>query len=207
MDTQTLPNDVLSLKSLVIELNDQLSHQTEIINQLRHQLEKLQRLLFGQKSERRPRANSAETKANSTSKASTSEPSNETQSKRNGRRKFPETLDRVRIEHDVPKDLQVCMNCQSALHRMGEVLSEQLDFIPAQLYVKQHVRYKYACRCCQSIVVTAEMAEQPIAKGMAGGGIFATLLIDKYEDALPIVKNSVGSAWVMKLRAPHCVIG
>jgi hypothetical protein len=122
MNTQTLPNDVLSLKSLVLELNEQVNNQTEIIGQLRHQLEKLQRLLFGKKSERRPRANSAETPANSTSKASISDTSNETQSKRNGRRKFPETLERVRVEHDLPKDLQVCTNCQSALHRMGEVL-------------------------------------------------------------------------------------
>jgi transposase len=188
MDIQALPDDVLSLKSLVIELNERLSHQTEIISQLRHQLEKLQRLLFGQKSERRPRSNS-ETQATSTSKAQPCDTSNETQTKRNGRRKFPETLERVRIEHDLAKDLQVCTNCQSALHRMGEVLSEQLDFIPAQLYVKQHVRYKYACRCCQSMVVTAEMAEQPIAKGMAGSGLLAALLIDKYEDALPLYRQ------------------
>lgn len=189
MNTQTLPNDVLSLKSLVLELDEQVNKQTEIISQLRHQLEKLQRLLFGQKSERRPRSNSAETQANSTAKASISDRSKETQSKKNGRRKFPETLERVRIEHDLPKDLQVCTNCQSALHRMGEVLSEQLDFIPAQLYVKQQVRYKYACRCCQSVVVTAKMAEQPIAKGMAGSGLLATLLIDKYEDALPLYRQ------------------
>ena len=189
MDTQTLPNDVLSLQSLVVELNGQLSYQNEIINQLRHQLEKLQRLLFGQKSERSSRSSSAETQSASKSKAEPSDTSDETQTKKNGRRKFPETLERVRIEHDLPKDLQVCTNCQSALHRMGEVISEQLDFIPAKLYVKQHVRYKYACRCCQSMVVTAEMAEQPIAKGMAGSGLLACLLIDKYEDALPLYRQ------------------
>jgi transposase len=182
MDIQALPDDVLNLKSIVLE-------QQAVIEQLRHQLEKLQRLLFGQKSEKRAKATSLEEADVANKKADESKSSDGEQTKRNGRKKLPEELERIRIEHDVPVDLQVCSTCQSTLHRMGEVTSEQLDFIPAKLYVKQHVRYKYACRCCQSVVITAELAEQPIAKGLAGSGLLAALLIDKYEDALPLYRQ------------------
>ena len=179
MNIQALPDDVLSLKSLIVE-------QQSVIEGLRHQLEKLQRLLFGQKTERR---SSEDVDKAERQKASLAKNPSSSKTQLNGRRKLPEHLERIRIEHDVPADLQVCTNCQNSLHRMGEVISDQLDFIPAKLYVRQHVRYKYACRCCQSVVVTAQMAEQPIAKGLAGSGLLAALLIDKYEDALPLYRQ------------------
>lgn len=178
MDIQTLPDDVSALKLIIMD-------QQRLIGGLRHQLEKLQRLLFGRKSERQPGALSSTKISTSTSKSK----SESNESKRNGRRKLPDTLERIRIEHDVPIERQVCQSCRNPLHRMGEAISEQLDFIPAKLYVKQHVRYKYACRCCQSVIVTAPMAEQPIAKGLAGSGLLAALLIDKYEDALPLYRQ------------------
>lgn len=181
MQIQALPDDVTALKLIIIE-------QQGVIETLRHQLEKWQRLLFGQKSERRHPSNTSQAEAAS-KRIVESNASNETQAKRNGRRKLPDTLERIQVEHDLPLEQQVCKNCQNSLHRMGEVISEQLDYIPAKLVVKQHVRYKYACRCCQSVIVTAEMTEQPIAKGMAGSGLLAALLIDKYEDALPLYRQ------------------
>lgn len=181
MNRESLPDNILDLKTLVME-------QRELIEQLRHQLEKLQRLLFGQKSERQVKAKETEEACTADQKSPESK-SGVKETNRNGRRKLPEHLERIRIEHDVPVDLQICINCQTKLHRMGEMISEQLDFIPAKLYVKQHVRYKYACRGCQSVVVTAELAEQPIAKGLAGSGLLACLLIDKYEDALPLYRQ------------------
>lgn len=193
MDIEALPDDVPTLKAIIVEMDKQLKSQSQIIEQLNQQavhlqsqVEKLQKLLFGQKTEKRSKEEASQIKPEKNLAARNFPSSNRLNQ---GRRKLPEHLERIRIEHDVPIEQQVCTNCQNALHRLGEVVSEQLDFIPAKLYVKQHVRYKYACRGCQSMIITAKMPEQPIEKGLAGSGLLAALLMDKYEDALPLYRQ------------------
>jgi transposase len=73
---------------------------------------------------------------------------------------------------------------------MGEQVSEQLEIIPAKVYVVQHIRHKYACRKCQDKVVIAKMPDQPIDKGKSGPGMLAEVLVNKYQDHLPLYRQS-----------------
>lgn len=175
------PCEIELLKRIVIE-------QQVTIEQLHHQLEKLQRLLFGQKSEKRKTDKEDQSDDSSTPENKVLGLSISPQGK-NGRKRLPEELPRLKVEHDLAEEEKTCSNCQSALHRMGEEITEQLDFVPGKVHVKQHIRYKYACRCCQSVVVTSPLTEQPTAKGLAGSGLLAAVLIDKYEDALPLYRQ------------------
>ena len=68
--------------------------------------------------------------------------------KKGGRKGLPKDLPRKRIIHELKKEELQC-NCGSKLVHIGSDISEQLDIIPAKIVVKEHVRYKYACKSCE----------------------------------------------------------
>ena len=74
--------------------------------------------------------------------------------------------------------------------RFGEETSEQLDIIPPQFFVQRHIRGKYACRCCET-VVTAPMPAQAIEKGLPAPGLVAHVLVSKYAYHLPLHRQEV----------------
>jgi transposase len=69
---------------------------------------------------------------------------------------------------------------------IGEEISEQLDIVPAKIQVLVNVRKKYACRQCESGVITAPLPAQPIPKSNASPGLLAHIVTAKYQDALPL---------------------
>lgn len=107
-------------------------------------------------------------------------------SRRNGRVPLPAHLPRERIEHHPPQEALVCPQCGGAKERMGEEITEQLDYVPASFVVRQHVRVKYACKQCQEGVVIADLPAQPIEKGRPGEGLLAQVLTSKYCDHTPL---------------------
>jgi transposase len=70
--------------------------------------------------------------------------------------------------------------------KIGEEISEQLDYQPASLVVTEHVRFKYACKACAGHVATSELPAQPIDKGRPGPGLLAQVVTAKYADHLPL---------------------
>lgn len=60
------------------------------------------------------------------------------------------------IEHDIAELDKQCA-CGCLKQRIGEEVTEQLEVIPAQLKVIQHVRFKYACNRCDEGVSIAPM--------------------------------------------------
>jgi len=71
--------------------------------------------------------------------------------KGHGRRPLPPDLPRHRIEYAVDPQELACPCCGQQRIRIGEEVSEQLDYTPASLFVIQHVRPKLACRRCEDI--------------------------------------------------------
>lgn len=98
-----------------------------------------------------------------------------------GRMKLPEHLRREVILLKPEGDV-------SGLRRMGEDVTEILDYIPAELYVKQYIRPKYAAPLSEggSTVLMAALPGRLLEKCMAGEGLLAQMIIDKYMDHLPI---------------------
>jgi transposase len=161
---------------------------TEQLTQLQHRLDKLLHLLYGTKTEKQKKPS----KENKTDEQGQVVPSVQTKKQsrvpaKNGRRPLPPELPRVQQEYDLPLEQQQCA-CGCKMHRLGKVITEQLDFKPAELFVKKHIRFKYACRGCDTIV-TAEFPPQPIEKGLPGAGLLAEIIINKYQDALPLYRQ------------------
>jgi transposase len=92
----------------------------------------------------------------------------------------------VRVEHDLEPDERCCPTCKAAMARIGQTVTEEVDYVPASVVVREHVRPKYACRRCQEGVVTAELPPRPIEKGRPGPGLLAQILVSKYADHLPL---------------------
>ncbi len=108
--------------------------------------------------------------------------------RKRGRKKLPERLPRVEVIHEAPEEARICPHDGNPLTEIGEVVSEQLDIIPAKIQVIRHVRKQYACRCGQCIK-TADLPPQPIPKSLASPGLLAHVAVSKYQDALPLYRQ------------------
>lgn len=104
------------------------------------------------------------------------------------RKPLPAYLPRVIIYHDLLEENKICP-CGCTLTHIGEEITEQLDIIPQQVQVLQHVRKTYACRSCDITIKTSEMPPQPIPKSMASPGLLAHILVSKYCDHLPLYRQ------------------
>lgn len=101
---------------------------------------------------------------------------------------IPEHFERERIEYDIPEENKIC-GCGCQKHRIGEEISEQMEVIPPQFKVSQHVRPKYACKACEESVSIAPMPKLFLPKSMAGPSLVAYTIINKYEDHLPLYRQ------------------
>lgn len=93
-----------------------------------------------------------------------------------GRKALPKELPRIDVIHELPEAQRRCPEGHE-LNVIGEEISEQLDIIPAKIQVLRHIKKKYACRCCEAHVRTAEAPQQPIPKSNASPGLLAHAII------------------------------
>jgi transposase len=111
--------------------------------------------------------------------------------KGHGRRQLPRNLRRERREHTLPEAEQRCPCCQKPRVKIGEEISEQLDYKPAELFVIEHARFKYACHHCAEQAQAAQLVTAPkpaglFTKGLPGAGLVAHTIVCKYADHLPL---------------------
>lgn len=102
------------------------------------------------------------------------------------RRPMPEHLPRDIQEH-LPEDT-VCPDCGGAWKRLGEDVSEILEYAPASFRVVRHVRPRLACGCCDRMA-QAPAPSRPIARGFAGPGLLAHIMVSKYLDHQPLYRQ------------------
>lgn len=105
---------------------------------------------------------------------------------RRGAKSLPKNLERVRVLEDLSDEEKVCAACSQPMTKIGEDVREELDYVPASLVIKEHVRPKYTCSCCHDGVHSAAPAPQVIPKGIAGAGLLTHVLVSKYVDHLPL---------------------
>ena len=105
-----------------------------------------------------------------------------------GRGALLKSLRRQRVVYDLGEDKRQCPECQEKLKRIGEEVSERLEYVPASLVVIEEAYQKYACpKGCT--VVTAEKPEAPIERGLPGPGLLAHVAVSKYGDHLPLYRQ------------------
>ncbi|MCR6718711.1 MAG: IS66 family transposase [Chitinophagaceae bacterium] len=98
-----------------------------------------------------------------------------------GRMKLPGHLRREEIIIEPAVDITDCK-------KIGDEITEVLEYTPGELYVKQYRRAKYAKKD-NSAVMIGELPSRPLDKAMAGEGLLAQIIIDKYVDHLPLYRQ------------------
>lgn len=101
------------------------------------------------------------------------------------RQPLPPQLPRSEIHHD-PESTTCKCGCE--LTRIGEDVSEKLDYEPGQFSVERHIRSKWSCKACET-VVQAPVAPHVIDKGIPTTNLLAQVLISKYADHLPLYRQ------------------
>jgi transposase len=102
------------------------------------------------------------------------------------RRPLPDHLPRESIVHE---SACACPDCGGTLRPAGEDVAEMLEWIPERYKVIRHVRPKFSCVKCEKLV-QAPAPSRPIARGLAGPGLLAHVLVAKYADHLPLYRQS-----------------
>jgi transposase len=197
-DLNLLPAE--ALKALVRAQHEQLLWRESEIEHLKLLIAKLQRMQFGRKSEKLARqieqlelrledlqSKPAESALLAESPCATPASPLPIAAVKPARRPLPEHLPRQTQRHE-PKE-SACPDCGGALSKLGEDVSEMLEYVPASFFVVRHVRPKLSCTKCDHIVQAAAPT-RPIARGIAGPGLLAHVLVSKYADHLPLYRQS-----------------
>lgn len=95
-----------------------------------------------------------------------------------GRMKLPEHLRREEILIEPREDI-------TSLKKIGEQITEVLEWQPGELFVKKYVRPKYAKSGGEGVLI-GQLPSRPLEKAMAAEGLLAQIVIDKYVDHLPL---------------------
>lgn len=190
---------ILTQHQELISKDEQLLSREREIEHLKLLLSKLHRMQFGRKSEKLARqieqlelrleelqSNTGEEEPKPPEPGSLPASWGATASK-TARRAWPDHLPRQTRQHD-PKQT-VCPQCQGELRKLGEDVSEMLEYVPASFVVIRHVRTKLSCTKCDCIV-QAEAPSRPIERGAAGPGLLAHVLVSKYCDHQPLYRQS-----------------
>lgn len=98
---------------------------------------------------------------------------------------LPANLPRVDVRHEPEKTVCAC-GCQ--LKRIGEDVSERLDYVPGVFTVERHIRGKWACAKCQTLI-QAPVPALVIDKGIPTAGLLAQVLVSKFLDHQPLYRQ------------------
>jgi transposase len=204
LDPATLPDDIATLKAMLIAAAHRASDLDAEIANLKLTIAKLNHAKFGASSERGSRlmdqlelqlAELVEKVAQNKAAAEIATPpvvpkpnaTESTESRKPARRPFSDKLPRERLVHPAPTFCPCCNG--NKFRKLGEDTNESLERVPAQWKVVVHVRERLACRDCDTIV-QAPAPAHPILRGRAGPNLLTEILFAKYRAHLPLNRQS-----------------
>lgn len=193
-----LPNEPQALKRIIAAMaQDALAAQVEIAR-LKFQLARYQRAEYGRSSEKLAREAEQLELAIEALEEDQAERitgallvvgaaiESAAEAQKPARRPLPDHLPREDTWHPAPC---TCPSCGGALRRIGEDITETLDYVPGRFKVIRHIREKLSCRACDT-VVAARAPDHAIARGRAGAGLLAHIVVSKYDDHLPLYRQA-----------------
>ena len=185
-EAHSLPDDITALKAMVLASQAELRNRDLLIEKLKHQLAGLRRQRFGVTSEALDQLEFGiedEEIARAAEALPEPAPSSKHQPKR---RPLPDHLPR---EETVLAPDDHCTACGGRLKRLGEDVTEELEYIPGRFVVKRIVRPRLTCGGCERFH-QAPLPPRPIERGRPGPGLLAHVLVSKYCDHLPLYRQS-----------------
>jgi transposase len=171
---ETLPDDIAALTRIITEMERDAVAARAALAKLKFQLARYRRAEFGRSSEKLARAVEPLELALEALEADQAEPlaraapavaapiEAAVETQKPARRLLPEHLPRGEVRHPAAC---VCPHGGGALRRIGEDVSETLDYLPGRFKVIRHVREKLSCRSCEAVL----RRRRPITRSPAAG--------------------------------------
>ena len=190
---ETLPDETNALQKMVRDYQSTVDQLQEKLTWYEEQFRLLQHQRFGASSEKCPDQmelfNEAESILDALKQEETDlEETVSYQRKKPGRKPLSKHIPREVVRYELPEAERVC-ECGHALHEAGEDTSEQLEIIPAQIKLIEHVQVKYACRACENGIISAPKPAQPIPRSFASASLLAYIIVAKFMDSLPLYRQ------------------
>ncbi|RUT39810.1 IS66 family transposase [Pseudomonas sp. PAMC 29040] len=191
---ETLDHQVDTLGKTVDTMGQKINRDQTVIEKLTHEIAQLKRLKFAKRSEQlNPQQASLLNDLIDTDiaaieaelQALQAAPSPTEQKRKPKRTALPAEFPRTLIHHE--PDNTHCQ-CGCALKRIGEDVSEKLDYTPGVFTVERHVRGKWVCDDCETLI-QAPVPAQVIDKGIPTAGLLAHVMIARFADHLPLYRQ------------------
>lgn len=192
LDPSALPDDPAILKQMIAELLRELRRTRRDQAEVQQRLDALLRRLYGPRPEpSHPDQPLLFAETALPEPPPTPTPDAETthrrgRSKPHGRRRPARTLRREPRRYELTAAERLCPECHGERQEIGVETASQYDYRPAEVFVIEHQRVKYACRCCAGQVAIAPKPPPPLDKGLPGAGLLAQIIVDKYLDHIPL---------------------
>lgn len=173
------------------ELISIILEQQREVDKLRHIIKSANRQQYGKKSEKLSQEQcvlfSLEASAESNPEPVTVK--EHKRIPRGGAKPLPVDLPRERKEYE-PQE-RTCKCCGMELAKIGEDITEELEYVPASFKVIEHARIKRACPRCQNGVVQGSLPDgvQPLERSRPGAGLLTHIVLSKYVDHLPLYRQ------------------
>jgi len=187
--TKSLPEDPAELRAFTALLLAEVKSQAVLIQKLQHQLAGHRAHRFGASSETVDQLQLAlemSEIAISTLTAKLSLP-DEAPADKPKRKPIPDHIPRIEVE--LTPGTAECGHCGGKLRRLGEDVTEELEYVPGRFVVNRIIRPRMACSGCDCFT-QAPLPSRPIERGRPGPGLLAHVLVNKYADHLPLYRQS-----------------
>jgi len=181
-----------------------ISHLEQRVDQLTEMFQKLQKMQFGQSSEKAkyvlgdPNQMSLFNEAEVCADESAPEPElvqAHTRKPKRTKEELARDLPVKKTVIEIPEDERVCDICEEALEQIGEELvRRELNIIPAQVYVEEIYCVTYGCRPClketdEANIIKAPVPEPVVKRGLASPSSVAHVLYQKFVNAMPLYRQ------------------
>ena len=187
--TKSLPEDPAELRAFSALLLAEVKSQAVLIAKLRHQLAGHRAHRFGASSETAEQLQLAleTTEIAIASMTARRHLPDDAPADKPKRRPIPDHIPRMEIE--LTPANTACAQCGGKLRRLGEDVTEELEYVPGRFIVNRIVRPRMACSGCDCFT-QASLPSRPIERGRPGPGLLAHVLVNKYADHLPLYRQS-----------------
>ena len=195
-----LAQEVAALRAALATAQAKASEDMALIAQQKLRIAKLERQVYGQRSERSARLIEQLSLTFEELEASATEDELAAEAavakvttvaaftrKRPERNTFPEHLPRERVVLDPPTACECCGG--SRLRKLGEDVTRTLESQPRQWKVIETVREKFTCRDCEKISQTPAPFHA-VVRGWAGPSLLAMIVFEKFGQHQPLNRQA-----------------
>jgi transposase len=187
-------------------LADLLARRDAEIIRMRARLDELLKRIYGRKSEKLIPGQilmqevllDAEKAGHKSAEQTETQPEHEgvaVQAHKRGKRKRLEAPEHwERVEHEIDVADKNCVCCGSEMERIGEDVTERLDYQPVQMKVNRYIRPKYACKnsdCVDGKIKQVEALCGPLGRCEAESSLLAHIIVEKFEHHTPLYRQQI----------------